>query len=108
VGPGQSETFVFADGVELGCGGGAAIRSAHDGRAALVCDRIRREREHSQDSSRKDRAMEKSLAVHENPLGAMMRDSSRFRSGAAGNWLRRNSMKRRERGRPLVRNNPIR
>src|SRR6266567_375266 len=35
--------------------------------------------------------------------GTMMRDSSPWSSGDCGNWPRRNSMKRRERGRPLVR-----
>jgi hypothetical protein len=47
-------------------------------------------------------------AAQESDYGAMMRDGSRLSSGAAGNWLRRNSTKRRERGRPLVRNNPMR
>ena len=58
MGPCQSETCVLANGVELGCGGGAAIRSTHDGRTALVRDRIKREREYSQD-----------WLCHENPLG---------------------------------------
>ena len=40
--------------------------------------------------------------------GTMMRDSSRLSSGDCGNWARRNSMKRRERGRPLVRSKPMR
>src|SRR6266851_8191402 len=35
-------------------------------------------------------------------------DSSRLSSGDWGNWPRRNSMKRRERGRPLVRSKPMR
>jgi hypothetical protein len=38
----------------------------------------------------------------------MMRDSSRWSSWAAGNWARRNSMKRRARGRPLLRSKPMR
>src|SRR5712692_8530820 len=40
--------------------------------------------------------------------GTMMWDSSRLSSGDWGNWPRRNSMKRRERGRPLVRSRPMR
>src|SRR5260370_36794594 len=35
--------------------------------------------------------------------GTMMRDSSRLWSGDCGNWPRRNSMKRREGGRAVVR-----
>src|SRR5208337_1246763 len=35
-------------------------------------------------------------AKREIAQGTMMRDSSRFNSCAPGNWLRRNSMKRRE------------
>src|SRR3974390_2081035 len=40
--------------------------------------------------------------------GTMMRDSSRFRSWSPGNCPRKNSMKRRERGRPFARKSPIR
>lgn len=40
--------------------------------------------------------------------GMMIRDSSRLSSGDCGNWPRRNSMNRRERGRPLVRSKPMR
>src|SRR5713101_1402293 len=40
--------------------------------------------------------------------GTMMRDSSRLSPGDCEKWPRRNSMKRRERGRPLVRSRPMR
>jgi hypothetical protein len=58
VGSDQSETDLFTNVLVLECYGGRSIGSAHYGRAALVRDRIKREREYSQD-----------WLCHENPLG---------------------------------------
>src|SRR5260370_35937736 len=53
--------------------------------------------------ARLERSLEAWRCAWRGNYGTMMRDSSRLWSGDCGNWRRRNSMKRRERGGALVR-----
>src|SRR5713226_2021647 len=102
VGGEEAHDAVRAVAVGLGCSGSGAT----GGTNAVLRNRIG-----GQEGARPHSAslVQAGMAVRRTRrYGTMMRDSSRSSSGDCGNWLRRNSMKRRERGRPVVRSRPMR
>src|SRR6266571_5562486 len=102
VGGKEAHDAVRAVAFGLGCSGSGAT----GGTNAVARDRIdgqRGARPHSASLVQAGMAVPRTRHY-----GTMMWDSSRLSSGDWGNWPRRNSMKRRERGRPLVRSRPMR